>query len=582
MSAPPPAPLAVALRNALRTPYGAQRFRADLLAGVVVGIVAVPLSMALAIAVGVPPERGLHTAVVAGAAAAIFGGSKFQVTGPTAAFIVVLAPIGANHGVEGLLLAGLMAGVLLVVMGVARLGRLIQFIPHPVTTGFTSGIATVIALLALKDALGLPGAFPASTTERVLHVAASLGDISLPELVVAGATLAVLVVWPRVTERIPGPLVAIGAASLGAWASTRFGGPVLATVGSRFQSVVDGVVVRGVPRLPPLPSFEFASAVSLARIRELAPSAMAIALLGGIESLLSAVIADGMTGKKHDPDAELVGQGIANVLSPVFGGIAATGALARTATNVRSGATSPVAAVMHSVVVLLAVVVLAPAVAWVPMAALAALLLYVAARMSEARHFLHVVRVAPRSDVVILVVCYVLTVFVDMVAAITVGVVLAALLFMRRMSEITRTTLLESGPEGDVDVPPGVALYRIEGPMFFGAAQRATDALARLPRSTRVIVIDLGRVGAIDVTGLVALESALGALRRAEKFVILAGPLPEPRSTFERAQLDVRYEHVLFCASFDEALAVARDLGLLNPQWGESAAALSSRLPPAA
>lgn len=561
-------PIAWALRKAWAQGYGLADFRADALAGVVVGIVALPLSMALAIAVGVPPQHGLYTAIVAGTVVAVTGGSKFQITGPTAAFVVVLAPIVARHGLSGLLTAGLMAGVLLVAMGAARFGKLIQFIPHPVTTGFTTGIATVIATLQIKDALALTIArMPETYLEKVralwhARASASLSDLSIA-LFTLGFLLALPRLMPRLTRGVPAPLIALASAS-GLVVSVRHFWPGFApaTIGSRFSTEIGGHVWRGIPPLPPLPMLPWgAGSLPLGAISQLGSAAFAIAMLGAIESLLSAVIADGMTGKRHDPDAELIGLGIGNIVAPFFGGIAATGALARTATNVRAGARSPIAAVVHALVVLLAVVLLAPLVAYVPMASLAGLLLLVAWNMSEVKHFLHVVRVAPRSDVVVLILCYLLTVLFDMVVAVSVGVVLAALLFMRRTAELTHSRILRGGgTQSEHDLPVGVVVFEIAGPLFFGAAQNAMGALSALGASTRVVVLALGNVPSIDATGLVALESALKRLQDAKKLVVLSGPLPEPRAVFERADLPGHYAHVRFAPDLAAGVALAREL----------------------
>jgi sulfate permease, SulP family len=329
-------------------------------------------------------------------------------------------------------------------------------------------------------------------------------------------------------------------------------------------------VVPGIPRLPPAPALPWGpQGLSLRLVRQLLPSAFAIAILGAIESLLSAVIADGMTGKRCNPDAELVGQGLANVVAPFFGGIAATGALARTATNVRAGACSPVAAFVHALVVLATMVALAPLVAYLPMASLAAVLFLVAWNMAEIRHVGHVLRVAPRSDVLVLLTCYVLTVAVDMVAAVSVGVVLAALLFMNRMAELTSSRLVQDDDEEGPSrlMPRGVALYEIAGVLFFGAAESAMAALSAIGSDVKVVILGLGRVPVIDATGLVALESALERLRRDRRFVIIAGPLPEPRRVFQKAELEAHLDHVLFADDVERALEIAADLVALNPDW---------------
>jgi SulP family sulfate permease len=561
-------PIGVALRRSLAQGYSLSRLRKDVLAGVVVGIVALPLSMALAIAVGVPPQHGLYTAIVAGTVVALAGGSKHQVTGPTAAFVVILAPIVSKYGLSGLLTAGLMAGVLLVIMGAMRLGRFIEFIPHPVTTGFTAGIAVVIATLQIKDVLGLPlGKQPDAYFEKLAAIWHARYGASFAELGVAAVTLGLLLFWPRVSKTLPAPLIALVIVSVATWIVHR-GFPSLhvATIGSRFHTTLYGREYAGIPSVAPRPGLPWGSgSMTFANVRELVSPALAIAMLGAIESLLSAVIADAMTGKKHDPNAELVGLGLGNIVAPFFGGIAATGALARTATNIRAGATSPVAAVIHSLTVLVAVIVGAPLVAYVPMAALAALLLLVAWNMCDARHFVHIIRVAPGADVAVLLSCFTLTVVFDMVVAIGVGVVLAALLFMKRMSELTSSRIFVASDADETRVvPQGVTVYEIAGPLFFGAAQKAMGAVATVDLDTRVVVLALGKVPTIDATGLVALESAVGRLRAAKKLVVIAGPFPEPRRIFEKANLEIEHEHVFLADTLDQGLQLAEELKLLS------------------
>lgn len=572
-------PFAFGLRRALAKGYGLAELRADVLAGMVVGVVALPLSMALGIAVGVPPQHGLYTALVAGAAVALCGGSKFQVTGPTAAFVVVLAPIVTRHGLSGLLAAGFMAGVLLLAMGLGRFGRLMQFIPHPVTTGFTTGIATVIATLQLEDVFGLNvEVMPEHFVDKLVALWRARGTASIAELSVALCTLALLTGLPRLTRKLPAPLLALSVVSLGVLGMRQLVPSFsVATIGSRFQTSVDGVLVRGIPPLLPSPTLPWGDGLSLADVRELIPAALAIALLGAIESLLSATIADGMTGTKHDPNAELVGLGVGNLLAPLFGGIAATGALARTATNIRAGARSPIAAVTHSLVILFAIVFLAPWVAHVPMAALAALLLLVAWNMSELHSFLGVLKVAPKSDVFVLSCCYLLTVFFDMVIAVSVGVVLAALLFMRRMAELTETRSLLGNGNGDespvVPLPPGVMLYEINGPLFFGAAQKAVGALHAARRDDySIMILSLAKVPVIDSTGLVALDNAIGSLLRHRQAVVIAGPLPRPRRVFDKASLSSKHAGLHLSESLDAAIHLAGELAAQHPQRGREVA----------
>ena len=530
------------------------------MAGAVVGIVALPLSMALAIASGVPPKHGLYTAVVAGLLIAAAGGSRVQVSGPTAAFVVILVPISHNFGIGGLLLASLMAGLLLVAMGVARLGRMMEFVPYPVTTGFTAGIAVVIGTMQVKDFLGLRVAkMPEHWVEQLGALFEKAVTARWPELVISVLALAILLLFPRFTRKVPAALAALTATALVAWiAHALWPSFSVETIGSRFG---------GIPQTPPLPvaPWHFPGAdgrplhVDFALVRALFPSAVAIAILGAIESLLSAVVADGMSGHRHDPDVELVAQGAGNIVAPFFGGFAATGAIARTATSVRAGARSPVASIVHALVVLLAIVLLAPLLGFLPMAALAALLLTVAWNMSEREHFIHMLRSAPRSDVAVLLTCFALTVLFDMVVAVTVGVVLAALLFMKRMSEVADFRLVDFHPLGvDPPLPRGVALYEVAGPLFFGAAQQALRALEDVDPEVRVIIVDLRSVPAMDATALVALESAFEELEARNVFVILGGVQPQPLRTMARARWRERRGRVAIYRSFDRAIDQAR------------------------
>jgi len=569
---------AAALRAVLREGYHRADFKADLLAGLVVGIVALPLAMALAIGVGVPPQHGLYTAIVAGALVAALGGSRTQVTGPTAAFIVILAPIYTKFGLAGLLISGAMGGLILIVMGLARMGQFIEFIPHPVTTGFTAGIATVIATLQIKDVLGLQLArSPAHFFDRLAAMWEARAGASLAELVVAAATLAMLLLLPRRVKRVPAPLLALPIAALLAAAIGHFfPGHAVATIASRFHATIGGRVVNGVPPLPPLPMLPWHAGgpggapfeLSFSTLQTLMSGAFAVAMLGGIESLLSAVIADGMAGTRHDPDAELLALGVANVVTPFLGGIPATGAIARTATNIRSGARSPIAAIVHAFTVLLAVLVLAPLIGYLPMAGLAALLLLVAWNMSEVKHFGHVLRVAPRSDVLVLVTCYGLTVVFDMVVAVSVGVGLAALMFMRRMAEVTQTRLTsyepgapDTGASGTHRIPDSlrgkVAVYEIAGPLFFGAAQRAMSSLGALAERVAVLIIRLDHVPTMDATGLVALESAIAQLSKNGCVAILTGLQAQPEALLEKAQFKHRPWRLMIRPDMASAIAAA-------------------------
>jgi sulfate permease, SulP family len=560
---------AAALRAVLREGYGKELLRRDLLAGAVVGVVALPLSMALAIAVGVPPQHGLYTAIIGGLLTPLLGGSRFQVTGPTAAFIVILAPIHIRFGLSGLFLAGAMAGLLLIAMGLLRLGKLIQFIPYPVTSGFTAGIGTVIAFLQLKDLLGLkPVGLPEHFVERLHALIEVLHTANLAELFIGLFSLAMLLLLPKVVSRVPAPLLMLPVAALAALLLHQLDPNLaVATIGSRFKTEVDGVLVAGIPRLPPLPIAPWNAvemggqhlSLTLGMVRQLLPSALAIALLGAIESLLSAVVADGMKGTRHDPDAELLALGVGNVVGPFFGAIPATGAIARTATAIRYGARSPIASAFHALVVLAAVLLLAPLIAYLPMASLAALLLLVAWNMSEVKHFLHVIKVAPKSDVAVLLACYALTVLFDMVVAVTVGMLLASMLFMRRMADVASVSLVaDSHPRFQVKLPKKTLVYEINGPLFFGAAEKAVDALKAIGSDMKVLVLYFAAVPAMDVTGLVALESALQALERQGVLCLLTALQAQPLSVLRKSGLRERTGILQLCPTLEDAAAAAR------------------------
>jgi sulfate permease, SulP family len=560
-----PSTLGYGLREKLKEGYTGGDFRADLMAGLVVGVVALPLSMALAIASGVAPQHGLYTAIIAGIVCALLGGTRCQVTGPTAAFVVILVPIVTKFGFGGLLVAGLMAGVILLAMGALKLGNLIQFIPHPVTTGFTAGIAVVIGTIQLKDFFGLRFDAPESYVARWKMMIAAHGTASLWEVAVGVLTLVMLVGIPKIQKRVPAPLIALVLVSVVAALAAHFiPGFHVSTIGSRFTTLVHGHEVRGIPPLPPLPMNPFAASgaggapmhFSFTLIEALIGPAFAIAMLGAIESLLAAVVSDGMTGTRHEPNSELFALGIANILCPLFGGIAATGALARTATNIRAGARSPIAAIIHALFVLACTIALAPLVAYLPMAALAALLLIVAKNMAEARHFVHILRVAPRSDAVVLLTCFSLTVLFDMVIAVSIGVVLAALLFMKRMAELSETKL-DVGTMAKLEMPEGVKLYEIAGPLFFGAAQRAMSAFDSISASREAIILYLGQVPAIDATGLVALETTVDKLKRKGHKVILAGMRAQVADVVSRSELKPERGKLAIAPDLDSALSLA-------------------------
>ena len=557
------------LRDKLREGYTRGDFRADLMAALVVGVVALPLSMALAIACDVPPQYGLYTAIISGVICALLGGTRMQVTGPTAAFVVILVPIVHKYGLGGLLVAGMMAGVMLLFMGLARMGKLMQFVPHPVTSGFTMGIAVVIALLQLKDVFGVKLPRTEGVFEYVDALVSARGGFNYWDLGVAVFTLALLLVLPRLIKRFPAPLLALALAAVVVVICGHFfpadWGFSVTTIGSKFTYPLGGGEVgHGIPPLPPLPVVPWqvtdpghtGFALNLQVIRELLPSAFAIAMLGAIESLMAAVVADGMSGSEHDPNSELIALGVANIVCPFFGGIAATGALARTATNIRAGARSPFAAAMHSVFILACTIALAPLVSYLPMAALAALLIIVARNMSEARHFFRLARIAPKHDVIVMMTCFILTVVFDMVIAVTVGVVLAALLFMRRMSVLTNVAL-ETPGHLKIDVPAGIRVYEIAGPLFFGAAKSAMEALHAVGDKDHTYILDMRHVPTMDATGLVALESVLDRLHRSKVKVIFAALTPEVSDMFNRAGIKREQGKIAYAPDVETAVSMA-------------------------
>lgn len=571
---------ASALRAVLEEGYGWPEFKRDATAGFIVGVIAMPLAMALAIAVGAPPQHGLYTAIVAGFFTALLGGSRLQVSGPTAAFIVILAPIQAKFGLAGLLVSGLMAGLFLIGMGLLRLGRLIEFIPFPVTTGFTSGIALVIAGLQLKDLGGfrIEGR-PEHFVDNLFALFRARHSFAPAEFGVGLLTLLILLAprfpkrWlarlPRALRRIPAPLFALPVAVLLAWGLPRlFEGFHIETIGSRFHSLVNGQLVEGIPPLAPrlvppwrgLLQGSEGFEVGFRTLRMLLPGALAIALLGAIESLLSAVVADGMARTRHDPDSELIAQGVGNILTPFFGGIPATGAIARTASNFKFGGRSPVAAMTHAVTVLLGILLLAPAIRYLPMASLAALLLLVAWNMSEAEHFIHTVRSAPRSDVAVLVTCFLLTVLFDMVLAVTVGIILASLLFMRRMASLTEgrfTTDFQKVPLPG-PLPEGVVIYDLVGALFFGAAERAMGTIRSISEEVRVVIFRMEQVPTIDITGLVALEGVVEELNRHGIKVILVGTQRAVRKVLHRTGFVEKARMLHLCRTMTDAFVVLK------------------------
>ena len=549
--------------------YNRDQFTRDLIAGVIVGVVALPLAIAFAIASGLPPERGLYTAIVAGFLISLLGGSRVQIGGPTGAFVVIVAGIVQQHGVDGLVIATLMAGFIVIAFGVFRLGAAIKFIPYPVTIGFTSGIALIIFSSQIRDLLGLDmAAVPSAFVPKWDAYARAFDSVNPWALAVAVATLAIIIVWPRVSTRIPGPFVALIATTLLAQLLHL---PV-ETIGARF-----GAIHAGVPR-PSIPH------LSWPIIQALAGPAFTIALLASIESLLSAVVADGMIGGRHRSNMELVAQGVANVVSPLFGGMPATGAIARTATNVKNGGRTPVAGMTHAVTLLLITLFFGRWAALIPLATLAAILVVVAFHMSEWRTFISEFR-APKSDVAVLLTTFLLTVLVDLTVAIEVGMVLAAFLFMRRMAEVTNIAVLTHELTDPVDdfehdpnavrrreIPEGVQVYEITGPFFFGAAEMFKDRVGRIAGKPKVLIVRLRHVPAIDSTGLHALREFIHRSRRDGMLVILSDVHAQPVVALERAGLYDELGEENIHGNVDDALNRARaHLGLEPVQRPEFA-----------
>lgn len=560
-------PLFSALRQTFRQGYTLASLRSDILAGITVGIIAIPLGMALAIAVGVAPQHGLYTGIVGGLIIALCGGSRFNISGPTAAFVVILLPITQQHGLGGLLLVTLMAGAILVALGLARMGNLIQFVPYPVVMGFTAGIGIVIATLQIKDFFGLQDIGQHSNyVEQLGALAQALPSVSAGDTLVGVVTLLALLLWPRLTRRIPGHLVALLLGSLLGALLMTLDIPI-ATLGSRFSYELDGVMHAGIPPFAPhwvlpwkLPGADGQPLLlNFELLRQLLPSAMAVAMLGAIESLLCALVADGMAGTRHDPNAELLGQGLGNMLVPFFGGITATAAIARTATSVRSGARSPIAAIVHALVILLAVVLLARLFAWLPMASLAAMLLIVAWNMSEARRVVHLLRVGPRQDVMVLLICLILTVLFDMVLAVGVGLLLAAALFIKRMADLSHGAKASFNSALRAELPDNVALYRIQGPLFFAAADKALGTLGQFESQVEHLIIDMQSVPSIDMSALVLFEQALQDMQRRGIHVYLTGVKAPIRLKLRRVGLDARRGVRSFAATPERAAQLVRE-----------------------
>ena len=546
------------IARVVRRGYTSKDFSRDLMSGLIVGILALPLAIAFAIASGVGPEQGLYTAIIAGFAISLLGGSRFQIGGPTGAFIVIVYGIVSQYGYDGLASATLLAGIFLVIFGLAKLGAIIKFIPYPVTVGFTAGIAIIIALGQVPNFFGLRflAKDPADAVGKIKLYASSFDTVNIYAVIVGLVALAVCILWPKITTKVPGSLVAIIVATvlvkvLG-W-DTEHG---VVTIGMKNH------IPSGFP-MPHLPN------ISLEMMQKVFQPALTIAMLGAIESLLSAVVADGMTSTKHRSNTELFGQGIANILSPIFGGIPATGAIARTATNIRNGAVSPISGLVHAVVLLLIMLVLGKYAEMIPMAALAAVLFQVAFNMCGYRSFIKMFK-APKSDIVVMLVAFFLTVVIDLTVAIEVGVLLAAVLFIKRMSDVAEVeTVTEALKEDDEEaahnelsrqVPKGVAVYELAGSLFFGAVDKFKDTMARISDRPKILILRMRSVSSIDAAGIQMIEDLLNRCKSEGTQLLLSGVHAQPVVALTRAGVLKQLGEENALGNIDAALNRAREI----------------------
>jgi SulP family sulfate permease len=521
----------------------------NILAGLTVGIVALPLSMALAIAIGVPPQNGLYTAIIAGIIASVFGSNKVNISGPTAAFVVILIPIVQEFGIKGLLICGLLSGFILLFMGLLKLGTLTELIPYPVTVGFTTGIAVVIATFQIKDFFGLQiEDFSGHFYQKVYLLATSFHTFNFNELSVGLSTLVILIFWTRTKNKIPAPLVALFLVTIWTIILSMINPEYkISTIASTFQYDINGIIGNGIPPLPlqfslPWSGYTFED-LNLDMFYKILPHSVAIAILGALESLLCAVITDGMTGNRTNPNKELIGQGLANIAVPFFGGIPATAAIARSATNVKSGANSKISSVVHSIFIFLAIVFLAPYLSYLPMASLSALLLIVAWNMSEVKHFIHIIKAAPKHDVYVLLTCFFLTVLLDMQVAVGVGMGLASILFIKRTIDLHSIDLVNyKHSQLHPNIPDYVAIYDINGPMFFGAAQKALKTLIDIKADIKIVILNLENVSSIDMTALVALESIINNFDKKYKQLIIVGANERISKKFEK--VGIKFDNI--------------------------------------
>ena len=531
--------------------YSKEQFVKDITAGFIVAIIALPLSIALALASGATPEQGLYTAIVAGFVISFLGGSRVQIAGPTAAFASIVAGIIATNGFSGLVIATIMAGIILILMGVFKLGSLIKFIPFTITTGFTSGIAVTILIGQIKDFFGLTfSESPIETIDKVKEIVSSFGTINIESTIIGGVTLLILVLLPKVLKKIPPSLIAILVAAL----LVKFLDLNVLTIGDLYE-------ISSKPPMPSVPEFSFET------VRAVVPDAFTIAILAAVESLLSCVVADGMVGSRHNSNMELIAQGAGNICSALFGGIPATGAIARTAANIKNGGRTPIAGMVHAVVLLLVLLVLMPLASYIPMPAIAAILFVVAYNMSEWREFVHICKKSPKSDVLVLVTTFVLTIVFDLVVAICVGIVLATLMFMKRMSDETNAYGWKEIDEATDDeninlkkIPEGVAVFEITGPVFFGASTKISDAILSHDKHKKVLILRMRSVPAIDATGIHAFEDIVESLEKKGIKLVVSHANEQPLKTMKKSGIYKKIGAENFCSNIEAALKRAEEL----------------------
>lgn len=528
--------------------YNAKKLTNDLIAGLIVAIIALPLSIALAIASGVSPEKGLYTAIVAGFVIAFLGGSNVNISGPTAAFATIVAGIVAQFGTSGLVVATIMAGIILIIMGLLKLGALIKYIPYTITTGFTSGIALTIVIGQLKDFFGLTfkeGTHAVETMEKLSAVFSSFSTINIQGVVVGLIGLLVLIVWPKINKKIPGSLIAV---VVGVVIVKLFKMEVN-TIGDLYT------ISRSLPSLS-VPDIDFIT------IKNLVPSAFTIAILAAIESLLSCVVSDGMINDKHNSNTELIAQGAGNIFSGLFGGIPATGAIARTAANVKNGGRTPVAGIVHAIVLLLVLVVLMPYAAWIPMPIIAAILFMVAYNMCEWRHFVEIVKTAPKSDIVVLILTFVLTVVFDLVVAIEIGLLIALILFMKRMTDVTKVSTWKDNPSDErfKVIPLNTEVFEIEGPMFFATSEVLSKI--DIKEGTKTVIIRMRNIPSLDITALKELKKTYAYLKEKGVKVIFSHANMQPLSVMKKAGFYDEVGEKYFVENIDAALEAAQKMNI--------------------